>query len=369
MRKVLIGALLALVSACSGSGDPTGPTNPATSPGTGGGPLPPPPPPPARAVVFKAWNVLPSGSTLYAPDTVTITIRSGSFKDSALVRGQGSVTFPTTTPDTVLITLPGNQQYPMIVATVPKAIFDSWKDTVRIDRVPRTWMIRKGLNAGRNVVTDLVRPYKRTPMPDNSSFYRRVGNDSMGYSYPQLGWNPASFPVKIWIDADSSFGMTGVRPDANDSANLASGLSDLSILLGWTPFTMSSQTSGGAVRAIVSAFSSAQAVVFNNSGFELFSGVYFTTLRSRFLNHSEVKHEAIHMLEFGHTCEWAGLMPGGCIGKPDTIDETYLDVAYIEMWYAGNQTRRETGAQIHWGENLNGTLTELGKPIDRIVYR
>jgi len=369
MKIRFLVALLATVVACTGSGDPTGPS-PITPPG--GEPITPPlppPPPPVRSIVFKVYNVLSTGNTVYGPDTAMVTIQSGSFKDSVLVRGQASINFPTITPDTVLIALPGNSQYPMIIATVPKAIFDSWKNTVVIDRAPRTWTIRKGLYAGKSAVTDLIRPYKRTPQPDNTSFYRRVGNDSMGYSYPQLGWNPASFPVKIWIDADSSFTLTGIRPNASDSTNLDSKLAELSNLLGWKPFTVVSRASGfGTIRAVLLNSNREQSVVFNDSGFELFGGMLYSTVPSRF--RYAIKHEGIHMLEFGHTCEWAGLMPTGCIGRPNTVDETYLDVAYIEAWYAMSQTRRETGAQIHWGENLNGTLLEInpkGK-IDPVVY-
>lgn len=370
MKIRFLVALLATIVACSEGGD--GPTNPGTNPGNGGEPItppPPPPPPPARAVVFKVWNVLSSGTTIYAPDTTMVTIQSGSFKDSVLVRGQASMTFPTTTPDTVKITLPGNSQYPMVVATVPKAVFDSWKDTVPIDRFPRKWVVHRGLYAGTNAVIDLVRPYKRTPAPDNQSFYRRAGNDTIGYWYPQLGWNPSSFPVKIWIDPDSSFKLSGVTPDTVDSASLAAGIADLSNLLGWTPFIMSSKANGGSIRAVLWKVSSAQVSMFDNPQYELIGGIYFTTLFSRFKNPSEVKHEGIHMLEFGHTCEWVSLMPTGCVGRPNTVDETYLDVAYIEAWYAYNETRRQTGARIHMGENLNGTLVELGIPIDQVVYK
>lgn len=369
MRHIIVlGALVAL-AACTG-GDPTGPSK-VTSPGNPvvNDPIPPPPPP-VRTITFKVYGPTPVGEPLVSDtNNFMLVVRSGSWSDSVLTKGQSQLKFPTITPDSVFITIPGNEDYPTVIAQMPKDVFDAQNGTVGIIRIPRKWTIRKGVYAGLQTTTDLVRPFVKTPLPDNTSFYRRTGNDSIGYWYPSLGWNPASLPAKLWIDADSSFQVYGTSPNEEDSARIGTGLDELAKLIGWTPFSMSSAVNGGVIKVLLKNSGNPSAGVMVGPSDEIYGGVYYGSMQNRWRNPNEVIHEGIHLLGFGHTCAWSGYMPTGCVWTDSTVDGRHFDVAYVELWYAVNNTRRLTGSVVHWGENLNGTLQDLGRPTVKVLYK
>ncbi len=368
MRKFFLGALVALTVACSGGGDPTGPVTPVTPP-SGTDPItpPPPPPPPTRTLVAKIY-LLTSMSAFISDTTASMLIvRGGAWKDSMIVRGTATIAVPITTPDTVSFTLAGNAQYPTVVATVPKAFWDSQKDTIKIVRIPRKWTILSGVYAGMTVTADLIRPYQKNPA-DGNMFWRRAGNDTLGYWYPQLGWNLASFPAKIWIDSDSSIKSSGITPNQSDFNNLKVGIDSLSKILGWSPFATSVDSGlKGSIRAVIWNGPKNNGIRFDDVDNGYFGGLYLATSDYRFVYPGVTIHEMFHILGFDHTCAWSGRTSQGCVWT-NPKDESYMDIAYLEIWFGVNNVRRMTGAQYHFGENLNGSLLELGRPIDRIAY-
>lgn len=299
-----------------------------------------------------------------------LVVQNGTTVDSLSIMGTGSLVFPNVTADTVALTLSGNDQFPRVIARVPKATFDTWNDTLTIIRVPRTWVVERGLYAQMKVTTDLTQSY--TKAADGTSFYPRLWMESkQGYNYQNLGWANTSFPAKIWIDSALSVSVSGVAPTQQDSIRLANGLATLEAFVGRTLFRFGYLTQNDlGVHAFINNISNATGGATNDNPLGLFNGLYSTTIQSRFGNTNEAKHELFHVLGFGHTCAWPGLMQNGCVwNRPGvTYPEPEKDVAFFELWQNVNDIRRKTGARIHWGENLAGTQQEAGLPVDRVVY-
>lgn len=312
------------------------------------------------------------GTDGYGMDTSfsKLVIQNGTLVDSLSVMGTGSIVFSNVTADTVALTLSGNSQFPRIIAQVPKATFDSWGDTLSIIRIPRTWVVEKGMYSQMEVGTNLALSY--TKAVDGTSFYPRLWIESKkGYSYQYLGWGNSSFPAKIWIDSAMSVSVSGVVPTQQDSIRLANGLATLDAFVGRTLFRFGylAQSDLGVHAFINNGPNATGGATFDNP-LGLFNGGYSTTIQSRFGNAEEAKHELFHVLGFGHTCAWPGLMQTGCVWNQGGIThpEPEKDVAFFELWQNVNDIRRKTGARIHWGENLAGTQQEAGLPVDRVVY-
>jgi len=317
-----------------------------------------------REIVVIPYIPTPSGYTI---DTTSSKVVIGT--NTSIIRGVGTVSFPFSTPDTVVFSLAGNAVYPKVLARVPKVFFDTWGDTIILVRIPRTWVVQKGQYTGVRAKTDLVSAYKQGP--DGLSFYHR--GQSQGrtdWTYSGLGWNNASFPANLWIDSAISVSLSGIAPTPSDSLRLVAGYSDLVQLIGWSPFSIAKQTPGmTGVRASIGNGPLALGGGRPDGADGLSGGVYYTTVQSRFGNKSETPHELFHVLGIGHTCAWASLMSAYCVWDTGVVyPETERDVAYLEMWQSVNDIRRKTVIRLHWGENLAGTQDEVGITPDKVLY-
>lgn len=335
-----------------------------------------------RRIVVIVQYVTPEGVT-YTPDTISLTLRNLGIETVVRVLDTTSIVAPSTYGDTVSFSIPGNDQYYPVIATVPRASFSvstSSSDTISVVRIPREWTIERGMFAGQTIPISLKAAYDTAP--DGTSLfgiYTRKGlrqmSNNPGYWFGNYNWSKISFPVKLVLNrnADTSYIMS-----AQDSIDLWNSANAMEEKYGrdlFYPGEMSSNTLDASIRVWIDTrnptpMGGPLPTLHEDGRIESDAGIFASTPRSRFSNPYVFEHEILHVFGHGHSCVWSSTLGANCPmwDEPIVYPAPEKDVAHFELFLSVNTTRRQYRALYHWGANLNGERKERGLSLEPVRY-